>query len=686
METSQLIQDTLSDSNSILERVKLELRAAKSEILVAMAWFTDQDLFELLKEKIQSNVTVKIILSDQPENEKLDFNYLESLGAEISKIKSVGWGMMNDKFCIIDRKLAINGSFNWTRNAMNNQGSVIVTNFPKTVNELIKAFEKIKYRIKRIAEGATKEEIAIEERVSEKNHENTTEENIVFKQVSFQENSLQEFKSVLDSIIATEVGNFDREFLKTSAYERAKDNNGDHQVLSQAMDSLYSNFINEIEVVDEKKQRLKGKIEEQLKVSIGNVELKTDNEINMLHENAEIDAINFDSAIFKSKQEISEKKNLMESNFTTKIPFLEKEIDQIQGRIDDLMVEFVKPPVNWPLTILSIMMTILLAMYIFVFYSSVAYILIFSSEDIKEQIALGQMSFKGFEVFDPHAMTNIMNKGFGGILFQFLFVALPLTLGMFKVFFIPIHQEQFDRENIEDKRNLKFFRTYGGLILILIIDVFIAYKVAVNINSIELLTRETSEELNLFQIFITSNFWMVFVLGALSVYLFSIAFNKLFDIFNLRNSSLHHEKTKHKVNILKRDIENKLKDIQFIKIQNDLLQSEISTLESNLIQFTFKKEQAPIKLNERINILRQQVITFKEKIENLAQVYKSQIENDKLPISKAEMENRINIFMEGWSKYLNDFYAVQLAQKKTTEAIHECENWLKQLNFQPVFK
>ena len=47
-----MIQDSISNTDDILLRIKSELRNAKSEILIAMAWFTNQDLYEIIKEKM----------------------------------------------------------------------------------------------------------------------------------------------------------------------------------------------------------------------------------------------------------------------------------------------------------------------------------------------------------------------------------------------------------------------------------------------------------------------------------------------------------------------------------------------------------------------------------------------------------------------------------------------------------
>ncbi|NPA08173.1 MAG: hypothetical protein GXO46_04215, partial [Chlorobi bacterium] len=83
-----MIQDSISNTDDILLRIKSELRNAKSEILIAMAWFTNQDLFEIIKEKLLQNVKVLLILSDQPDNEKLDFDILVSQGLHFTQIRN----------------------------------------------------------------------------------------------------------------------------------------------------------------------------------------------------------------------------------------------------------------------------------------------------------------------------------------------------------------------------------------------------------------------------------------------------------------------------------------------------------------------------------------------------------------------------------------------------------------------
>lgn len=694
MNTDQLIQDTLSDSRVIYERVRQELSKARSEVLIAMAWFTDGELFATVQGCLDRHVKVSIIISDQPDNEKLDFALLESLGAEVTKVKNVGWGMMNQKFCVIDRAVAITGSYNWSNNSKsNNHVSVIVTNYPKTIAELAETFHSIRTRAIRINNGESVEDIIQSEKNDKSMQVKTQPSSSGYLlssdgELNFQQQSLKEFKDVLDNIIASEVGAFDRDLVKLSGYNRAKENNGDHQILQQAMDSLYSNFINEIEVIAEKKERLKVRIDEQQKVSSTNMEFRIEQEIEKIRNNALVEKQNLDSDINSLTAKIEEKRLQIASNNNTRIPFIESKIVALKQKIRELEVEFVRPNTNKPVMIILGATTLLLALYIFVFYSSVAYIFIFSKEEINEMMLLGAANTESPEVFNPHAISKIGKKGVGGILFLFLFVAIPLALGMYKVFkdLFEIEQKAGTQQQTIWQKTKAAFVDNLGIILIIVVDIFIAYKVSKNINDIELLTNKTDQRLSLSTVLFDSNFWLVFILGALGVFLFGFFFEKLLNQINERNLSFQQQKNKYTVGIHQSEINEYQEQINKIQLENDALQTELFTLQVTKEEKIAKVQHLPIQQNERVGALQHQLLTFKERISNIGQIYKSQIDNDKLPISKAEMENRVNIYMEGWSKYLYEVYAILKAEAKTREAVSECETWLSNLGMRSDIK
>ncbi|MBD1429457.1 phospholipase D-like domain-containing protein [Sphingobacterium litopenaei] len=678
MNYQHLVQDSLSDNKEIIERIKKELLEAQREILVAMAWFTDDDLFKILLNKADQGLEISIIIAEHADNEKLDFDLLNTKpNGEVIKIKNVGYGMMHQKFCIIDKEVVINGSYNWSKNAKNNHENVIVTNFSKTVEEFLNTFHDMKDRAIQVLSGVPINQIQVNN-----NYVQSQRDTKPMEKLSFQEQSLIEFKQVLDNIIATEVGSLDKGLISQSAYNRAKENNGDHQVLPQAMDSLYSNFINEIEVVAEKKTRLKNRIDEQLKLSVGNIEIKTENEINTKKENYQLEDKNLKENILNTEKEIEKAQSTIESNLKTQVPFFQAQIEKIRQKINEQRIEFVKPPIDWVKSVILCVLLFLLISYIFVFYSSVAYIFMFSNEEaIAEALRGGNVITP--EVFNPHAITNIWKKGTGGILFLMLFVSIPLGLGMYEYLAKSSDEEINKSDNSRTNILSKLFNKFGGLLFILVVDAFIAYKVAININKVENLkhSRELTE-VTFVDMLGTSNFWLVFILGTLGLFLFSKVFNKLIASVNKRNQTHQEAITKQIIVNLESDIEKYENDIKNIYANNDELKASLLVLNADLSSLKQRLQILPIQHTDEINDLRQLLNSFNEKIINFSNIYKSQIDNDKLPISKSEMENRCNIFMEGWSKYLYEFYAVQLAEIKTKDAIQEIENWLKSMHWQ----
>ena len=106
-----------------------ELERATSSIYIAVAWFTDYTLFEILERKAKENVQIRIFLVDDEINfgsYGLDFLSLENYpNVNIHKISET---LMHHKFCIIDKKTVLTGSYNWTKKAATkNRENLMIT-------------------------------------------------------------------------------------------------------------------------------------------------------------------------------------------------------------------------------------------------------------------------------------------------------------------------------------------------------------------------------------------------------------------------------------------------------------------------------------------------------------------------------------------------------------------------------
>ncbi|MCC5945672.1 MAG: DUF1669 domain-containing protein [Bernardetiaceae bacterium] len=129
---------------NIRHHVMGELERAERSIWVAVAWFTDKRLMGILENKLRSGVEVKLIIVDDEINMGrygLDYTDFEALGGEYHTVSEE---LMHHKFCIIDKKTVISGSYNWTKRAANqNRENITISSDAAYVKSFIEEFSKL---------------------------------------------------------------------------------------------------------------------------------------------------------------------------------------------------------------------------------------------------------------------------------------------------------------------------------------------------------------------------------------------------------------------------------------------------------------------------------------------------------------------------------------------------------------
>ena len=122
------------------------LDQAKEEVVIAMAWFTSAELFNALISCLKRNVKVELVLLDNAINYMYyapDFNELINAGG-VLRIADSSVGFMHHKFCVIDDKIAITGSYNWTYYAeTRNIENIVITDNPDIVNRFSTEFNRL---------------------------------------------------------------------------------------------------------------------------------------------------------------------------------------------------------------------------------------------------------------------------------------------------------------------------------------------------------------------------------------------------------------------------------------------------------------------------------------------------------------------------------------------------------------
>lgn len=130
---------------NIEQRILKEIENAHYAIFVSVAWFTNKKLFNALLEKAKSNCYVSIIIQLDEINSQsgIDYNQIQIGRSECFQISKEA-ELLHDKFCVIDFKKVITGSYNWTYKASHNSENILILNDPTVATQYISRFEQQK--------------------------------------------------------------------------------------------------------------------------------------------------------------------------------------------------------------------------------------------------------------------------------------------------------------------------------------------------------------------------------------------------------------------------------------------------------------------------------------------------------------------------------------------------------------
>jgi hypothetical protein len=658
-------QEVYHINTEIYDVIAGAIDAANNEILVATAWFTDRALFDILKQKALSGIKVGVIVADNENNSILPFNELVSAGAEVLKVKNVGYGMMHQKFCAIDKREVIFGSYNWTVNARkNNHESIIKSDDPKTVDRFIFIFNEIKDKAKQLESKPAGMFDKLKGKFFGKNGKNGSGQAEIeldndSPEVHKPETPVEDFARILDAMIASEISGYDREMLYNQGYDRALTNNGNHEILPKSLDSLYSSFINDIHVVEDKKTRLLAKIEEQKIKKSNQIDADHQIETHMLEANSHATLVILETEITALETEKGKVEQEIESVKNNRIKPLEEQIKSAEGKIEEANKSFVQPTINWTASIFLVLGMVVLGAYIFLFYSSASYILLYTELDaaiaLRDGIVLNPP-----EVFNHGAIKMAFDKGGTAPFIVLAFPLIPIFLAMGKKIV-----------------KSKFWGQFISIVLgMLVVDSFVAYKVAEAIHKSEYLSGIVDESWERGMVLDDSNFYLVFIMGAFGILLFKVVFEKFVTLLEDRNPDVDSRKKLAMVKKIEQKIGSLKESIVKYNLEVDQSKIRIKEIEGDLVIKRSKLSALPDELITETKRLDLSKNAKENEIERISDLYRSHVENDNLPISVDAMKDRISVFLNGWNKFLHEEYSITKAIEMSSKAMVFSNEWL----------
>lgn len=132
--------------SNIEQEILKQISEANESLKIAVTWFTNHVFYHALAGKLRdSSFNLEIIvLNDRinNKNEGINFQELIDLGAKFyySDLEN----MVHHKFCIVDEKCVITGSYNWTYYAENrNWENIVILNSRESVNAFKFEFDRL---------------------------------------------------------------------------------------------------------------------------------------------------------------------------------------------------------------------------------------------------------------------------------------------------------------------------------------------------------------------------------------------------------------------------------------------------------------------------------------------------------------------------------------------------------------
>ena len=132
-----------SPGNACENAIIQSLKHAKESIKICVFTISDNDITAAIISAEKRGVSVKVITDNDKLNDR---------GSDVRRISDAGIVVKTDqkdshmhhKFCLIDKKILLTGSYNWTRSAAErNQENLLVTEEPKMVKSYLREFEKL---------------------------------------------------------------------------------------------------------------------------------------------------------------------------------------------------------------------------------------------------------------------------------------------------------------------------------------------------------------------------------------------------------------------------------------------------------------------------------------------------------------------------------------------------------------
>lgn len=624
------MNDFITNGTEIKQRIISEINNAKQCIYVAMAYFTDRDIAMSIVEAKNRNVTIDIILSSNAQNETVK---LMLKGADISVHAfetGDARGIMHHKFCLIDNRISINGSYNYSINAStNNVENITVSNDLTTYSQMQFEFERLKYNIdNRIAVNETAQIPRVEKIISEVQPINI----------------IDTFSKRLHDLVYS-AAQIDTEKYRQQGYDNSNESHGNLDIFRTEYDNIkerirtyatdeglgnMKNVLTSNVSIAYESTRTNLETEKQEKTDIE----KRNSELEKRQINDRIDSLKLDKSILESGNQNSGEKGVLQIN---------KEIEKNKLERRTLEQSFVVKKF-WTIgTILVVILLAIFAFYLSIFFSSAIYKVFFEGNVIRTSLQAG-INPGLPQLVDANAIIKIFRQQ--GALFGLiatLFFLIPVLLSNLKIL------------GSENKlvNNILF---WVGL---LIFDILVSTMVAINTDEIKCLLVGKESTIQIWEVVKHGEFWLIFVFGMFPLILTHFLIDNISNAFKKSQRDLVDGEKNRKIQLLDEEMID-------LNAEKELLTNKVKEKEEVINVQNIKFLTLETEINNRQTQIENMYSELKNQIKAIFDDFSARITSGKI-FTDVIFDSVISAYKSGFIEFLPEYYATDEVANRVKE-------------------
>lgn len=624
------MNDLLTNGTEIKQRILSEINNASQCIYIAMAWFTDRDIAMAIIDSKSRNLTIDVILSSNVQNEIVKL-MLKGAGISVHSFETGDVrGIMHHKFCLIDNKISINGSYNYSINASNNNvENIQVSDDISTYSQFLSEFERLRYNIDH--------NIAV-------NSAPTVPTPIQQQQILPAMNIIDTFTRQLHDLVYSSA-QINTEEYKKKGYEASKENQGNIDIFR----TEYNSIKEEIkayatdEGLNSRKNILNSNISTAFESTKTNLEMEKSEKLNVEKKNNELEKrqvkdktseLKIDKSLLESGNQNTGEKGLLQFN---------KEIEKNKLERRALEQSFVIKKFWTVGTIFVLIGSAIFVFYLSVFFASAIYKVFFEGNIIQASLESG-INPGLPQLIDANAIIKIFRQQ--GALFGFiaaLFFIIPVLISNLKI--------------LGSKRKvLNDVLFWVGL---LIFDVVVSTMVAVNTDKIQCLLVGRDSTMQIWEVVKHGEFYLIFTFGMFPLILMHFMIDYIINAYkNSRRELVDAEKNKS-IQVLDEELLN-------LTLDKDLLQQKVKENEDAVGENNSKILELETEINRRENQIEVKYSELQKQIKSIFDDFSAKISSGKI-FTDVILDSVISAYKSGFIEHLPKYYATEEVAMRVQE-------------------